>query len=257
MEFSGKKVIVTGASSGMGRQIALDFAREGASVLAVARREERLVALIKEAEEKGYEGKIIAHTADLSKEDSTIEMIKVGIEKLGGLDILVNNAGSMDNFGPIGEVTDEMLNKVVAIDLLSPLYSTREACAYWVKNGLKGNIINIASVAGLGGGKAGAAYTMAKHAIVGLTKNTGWQYRGLNIRCNAICPGGITTEIMGPEAFASASQLGLGNIKPMMAMEIPSGHVTQISEVALFLASEKSSYITGVALPVDGGIMAN
>lgn len=257
MEFLGKKVIVTGASSGMGRQIALDFAKEGASVLAVARREERLLALKKEAAEAGYKGEIIPYVADLSKENSTIDMVNKGIGLLKGLDILINNAGSMDNFGPIGELTDETLSKVLNIDLLSPLYSTREACKYWLENSKPGNIVNIASIAGLGGGKAGAAYTMAKHAIIGLTKNTGYQYRNSGIRCNAIAPGGIATEIMGPESFATISQFGYANIKPMTAMNIPTGSVNQISDVALFLASDKSSYINGVILPVDGGIMAS
>lgn len=257
MDFTNKVVIVTGASSGMGKQIALDFASKGAIVIAAARRKERLEELVKLVKEKGYKGNINPYVVDLSNEESTIALVQDTIKNFKGLDILVNNAGSMDDFGPINEVSDEALDKVFKIDMMSPFYSTRKACQYFLENNKKGNIINIGSVAGLGGGKAGTAYTMAKHAIVGMTKSVGWQYRNSNIRCNCICPGGIATEIMSPELFAKASQFGLANIGAMMAMKIESGTVQNISDFVMFLASDESSYITGAILPIDGGIMAN
>ena len=257
MDFTNKIVIVTGASSGMGRQIALDFASKGAKVVAAARRKERLEALANESKESGASGTITPYVVDLSSEESTIGLIEFTIKELGGLDILVNNAGSMDNFGPINEVTDEVLNKVLAIDMLSPFYSSRRACQYFIDNKVKGNIINIGSIAGLGGGKAGTVYTMAKHAIVGMTKSIGYQYRNSGIRCNCICPGGIATEIMSPELFAQASQFGLANIAAMQAMNVAPGSVKNISDFVLFLASEESSYITGGILPIDGGIMGS
>lgn len=257
MEFKNKVVIVTGASSGMGRQIALDFAKEGATVVAAARRKERLDALKDEAVKNGYEGSINPYVADLSSEEGTIALVKDTVKNYGGLDILVNNAGSMDDFGHIGEVKDEMLNKVFAIDMMSPFYSARAASEYFFNNQKKGNIINIGSIAGLGGGKAGTVYTMAKHAIVGMTKSIGYQYRNSNIRCNCVCPGGIATEIMSAEMYANASQFGLGNIQAMMAMNVAPGTVNNISDLVLFLASDKSSYITGAIIPIDGGLMAN
>ena len=256
MKFEGKIVIVTGASSGMGKQIALDFAKEGAKVVAAARRLERLEEVKKLAADSGFKGEIIPYKADLSSKESTVALVEHTIDTLGGLDILVNNAGSMDNFGPIAEVSDADMDKVLKIDMLSPFYSTRKACEYFLAAKKKGNIINIGSIAGVGGGKAGCAYTMAKHAIVGMTKSVGYQYRNMGIRCNCICPGGIATEIMSPELFASASQIGLKNIAPMMAMEIPTGTVNNISDFVMFLASDESSYINGAILPIDGGTTA-
>lgn len=254
MEFLNKVIVVTGASSGMGREISLQFAKEGAKVIAVARREERLNEIRDLAKTEGYKGEIIPYVGDLSKEETNEKIIEFAFEKYNTLDILVNNAGVLDNFAPVGEVTDECINKVVAVDMMAPFYSTRKAVNMFMGHNIKGNIINIASIAGLCGGKAGTAYTMAKHAVVGLTKNTGFIYRENGIRCNCVCPGGIHTEMTEPSAFANASQRGLANAMLATAFKIPSGYVTDVASLVLFLASEKSSYISGQAIALDGAL---
>ena len=254
MEFLNKVIVVTGASSGMGREISLQFAKEGAKVIAVARREERLNEIRDLAKSEGYKGEIIPYVGDLSKEETNEKIIEFAFEKYNALDILVNNAGVLDNFAPVGEVTDECINKVVAVDMMAPFYSTRKAVNMFMEHNIKGNIINIASIAGLCGGKAGTAYTMAKHAVVGLTKNTGFIYRENGIRCNCVCPGGIHTEMTEPSAFANASQRGLANAMLATAFKIPSGYVTDVASLVLFLASEKSSYISGQAIALDGAL---
>lgn len=254
MEFLNKVIVVTGASSGMGREISLQFAKEGAKVIAVARREERLNEIRDLAKSEGYKGEIIPYVGDLSKEETNEKIIEFAFEKYNTLDILVNNAGVLDNFAPVGEVTDECINKVVAVDMMAPFYSTRKAVNMFMEHNIKGNIINIASIAGLCGGKAGTAYTMAKHAVVGLTKNTGFIYRENGIRCNCVCPGGIHTEMTEPSAFANASQRGLANAMLATAFKIPSGYVTDVANLVLFLASEKSSYISGQAIALDGAL---
>lgn len=254
MEFLNKVIVVTGASSGMGREISLQFAREGAKVIAVARREERLNEIRDLAKSEGYKGEIIPYVGDLSKEETNEKIIEFAFEKYNTLDILVNNAGVLDNFAPAGEVTDECINKVVAVDMMAPFYSTRKAVNMFMEHNIKGNIINIASIAGLCGGKAGTAYTMAKHAVIGLTKNTGFIYRENGIRCNCVCPGGIHTEMTEPSAFANASQRGLANAMLATAFKIPSGYVTDVASLVLFLASEKSSYISGQAIALDGAL---
>ena len=114
MRFEGKCVVVTGASSGMGRKIALDFAKEGATVIAVARRLERLEEIAKEAE--GFAGKILPYQGDISLEEVNNGMIDYAVKECGKLDVLVNNAGIMDEFTPIGELTDELYNKVMAVN---------------------------------------------------------------------------------------------------------------------------------------------
>lgn len=254
MEFLNKVIVVTGASSGMGREISLQFAKEGAKVIAVARREERLNEIRDLAKTEGYKGEIIPYVGDLSKEETNEKIIEFAFEKYNTLDILVNNAGVLDNFAPVGEVTDECINKVVAVDMMAPFYSTRKAVNMFMEHNIKGNIINIASIAGLCGGKAGTAYTMAKHAVIGLTKNTGFIYRENGIRCNCVCPGGIHTEMTEPSAFANASQRGLANAMLATAFKIPSGYVTDVANLVLFLASEKSSYISGQAIALDGAL---
>ncbi len=254
MEFLNKVIVVTGASSGMGREISLQFAKEGAKVIAVARREERLNEIRDLAKSEGYKGEIIPYVGDLSKEETNEKIIEFAFEKYNTLDILVNNAGVLDNFAPVGEVTDECINKGVAVDMMAPFYSTRKAVNMFMEHNIKGNIINIASIAGLCGGKAGTAYTMAKHAVVGLTKNTGFIYRENGIRCNCVCPGGIHTEMTEPSAFANASQRGLANAMLATAFKIPSGYVTDVASLVLFLASEKSSYISGQAIALDGAL---
>ena len=254
MEFLNKVIVVTGASSGMGREISLQFAKEGAKVIAVARREERLNEIRDLAKSEGYKGEIIPYVGDLSKEETNEKIIEFAFEKYNTLDILVNNAGVLDNFAPVGEVTDECINKVMAVDMMAPFYSTRKAVNMFMEHNIKGNIINIASIAGLCGGKAGTAYTMAKHAVVGLTKNTGFIYRENGIRCNCVCPGGIQTEMTEPSAFANASQRGLANAMLATAFKIPSGYVTDVASLVLFLASEKSSYISGQAIALDGAL---
>lgn len=254
MEFLNKVIVVTGASSGMGREISLQFAKEGAKVIAVARREERLNEIRDLAKTEGYKGEIIPYVGDLSKEETNEKIIEFAFEKHNTLDILVNNAGVLDNFAPVGEVTDECINKVVAVDMMAPFYSTRKAVNMFMEHNIKGNIINIASIAGLCGGKAGTAYTMAKHAVIGLTKNTGFIYRENGIRCNCVCPGGIHTEMTEPSAFANASQRGLANAMLATAFKIPSGYVTDVASLVLFLASEKSSYISGQAIALDGAL---
>lgn len=254
MEFSNKVIIVTGASSGMGRELSLQFAKEGAKVIAVARREERLQEISKIAKDEKYEGVIVPYVGDLSKEETNEAIIDYAFKEFGTLDILINNAGVLDNFAPVGEVTNECINKVMAVDMMAPFYSTRKAVNEFMKHNIKGNIINIASIAGICGGKAGAAYTMAKHAIVGLTKNTGFIYRENGIRCNCVCPGGIHTEMTEPQAFANASQRGLANAMLVTNFKIPSGYVTDVAALVLFLASEKSSYISGQAIALDGAL---
>lgn len=254
MEFLNKVIVVTGASSGMGREISLQFAKEGAKVIAVARREERLNEIRDLAKSEGYKGEIIPYVGDLSKKETNEKIIEFAFEKYNTLDILVNNAGVLDNFAPVGEVTDECINKVVEVDMMAPFYSTRKAVNMFMEHNIKGNIINIASIAGLCGGKAGTAYTMAKHAVIGLTKNTGFIYRENGIRCNCVCPGGIHTEMTEPSAFANASQRGLANAMLATAFKIPSGYVTDVASLVLFLASEKSSYISGQAIALDGAL---
>lgn len=252
MRFEGKCVVVTGASSGMGRKIALDFAKEGATVIAVARRLERLEEIAKEAE--GFAGKILPYQGDISLEEVNNGMIDYAVKKCGKLDVLVNNAGIMDEFTPIGELTDELFNKVMAVNLNGPIYAMRKAIQVMLEQETKGNIVNIASIGGVCGARAGVAYTASKHAIVGATKNTAYMYAG-KIRCNVVCPGGVETEVMNSQT--NISQFGVGRIMAGLDTSIPAGKVEDISTAVLYIASDDAKFMTGAEIVIDGGVSCN
>lgn len=252
MRFKGKCVVVTGASSGMGRKIALDFAKEGATVIAVARRLERLEEIAKEAE--SFAGKILPYQGDISLEEVNNGMIDYAVKECGKLDVLVNNAGIMDEFTPIGELTNELFNKVMAVNLNGPIYAMRKAVQVMLEQETKGNIVNIASIGGVCGARAGVAYTASKHAIVGATKNTAYMYAG-KIRCNVVCPGGVETEVMNSQT--NISQLGVGRIMAGLDTSIPAGKVEDISTAVLYIASDDAKFMTGAEIVIDGGVSCN
>lgn len=252
MRFEGKCVVVTGASSGMGRKIALDFAKEGATVIAVARRLERLEEIAKEAE--SFAGKILPYQGDISLEEVNNGMIDYAVKECGKLDVLVNNAGIMDEFTPIGELTDELFNKVMAVNLNGPIYAMRKAVQVMLEQETKGNIVNIASIGGVCGARAGVAYTASKHAIVGASKNTAYMYAG-KIRCNVVCPGGVETEVMNSQT--NISQFGVGRIMAGLDTSIPAGKVEDISTAVLYIASDDAKFMTGAEIVIDGGVSCN
>ena len=252
MRFKGKCVVVTGASSGMGRKIALDFAKEGATVIAVARRLERLEEIAKEAE--SFAGKILPYQGDISLEEVNNSMIDYAVKECGKLDVLVNNAGIMDEFTPIGELTDELYNKVMAVNLNGSIYAMRKAVQVMLEQETKGNIVNIASIGGVCGARAGVAYTASKHAIVGASKNTAYMYAG-KIRCNVVCPGGVETEVMNSQT--NISQFGVGRIMAGLDTSIPAGKVEDISTAVLYIASDDAKFMTGAEIVIDGGVSCN
>lgn len=252
MRLENKVAVVTGASSGVGRQIALLFAKEGAKVVAVARRKERLLEI--EEASKELAGEIVAYAGDISLEETNSAMIDFAIEKFGKFDILINNAGLMDNFAPAENLDTELLEKLMKVDVFGPAWATRKAVNVFLNNEKGGSIVNVASIAGICGGKSGCAYTMAKHAVIGLTKSTAFSYRLNNIRCNAICPGGINTEMTDPALFATADQKGLQNAMLSMHFGTRSAEAIEIADIALFLASDEAAVVNGAIVTADSGL---
>lgn len=253
MRFDGKTVVVTGASSGMGRAIALGLAQEGATVVAVARRRERLEALAAEAQ--GAAGSILPFPGDVSLKQTNEQMIAFALEQTGKLDVLVNNAGIMDEFLPIGEMDDEEWEKVLAVNLTGPMYAMRKAVTVMLQQPQGGHIINVASIGGLRGCRAGAAYTASKHALLGLTKNTAFMYADSNIRCNAVCPGGVDTEV--GVNIQHPSQRGIGRVMAGLDTGLRSGTAEEVAALVLFLASDAAPFINGAELVIDGGVSVN
>lgn len=248
MKLHGKSVVVTGASSGMGKAIVERFVNEGANVLAVARRKDRLEELALSLQ--NAPGKVLPYTGDVSREESIVDAIETAVREFGRLDILVNNAGVMDDMSPIGDVKNEKIEQVFSVNVFGPMYAMRKAVQVFLSQGDGGNIINVASLGALRT-VAGAVYNASKAALVSLTKNTAYMYIPDGIRCNAIAPGGIATEIA--TSMGMPNMAGYGRVKNVLASAPATGTPEQIASAALFLASEDSSYVNGDVLMVDGG----
>lgn len=242
-----KTVVITGAGSGMGRAMALLFAENGANVVATDLKEDRLTALEKEIKEKGQS--IATLKINIANEKEAELMIDQALDFFGSVDVLINNAGVLDDFMPVAETSTELWNKVMGVNINGPFFACRAAVPVMLTKG-KGVIINISSVGGFCGSRAGAAYTTSKHALIGLTKNIGFMYAQKGIRCNAIAPGGVASNIgegMHPNPFGY-EKLSLG-----LQTNPRTGDPKEIAEVALFLASDSSSFINGTVITADAG----
>jgi len=232
----------------MGRAIAELYAAEGARVIAADINAKSLEEVVGAIVAKG--GKVTPVVANMAVEADVEAMIDTAIKTYGSLDILVNNAGIMDNMAPVGELTNAMWERVMAVNLTGPMQATRRAVQHMLA-GQGGVIVNIASLGGVNGARAGAAYTASKHALVGLTKNTAFMYAQQGIRCNAICPGGVETNIAS--SMGGISEMGMARQGTGMATMPRAGKPAEIAAVALFLASDESSFVNGVALAADAG----
>ncbi|CAN7386218.1 SDR family oxidoreductase [Paenibacillus sp. LjRoot153] len=249
MKLLNKVAIVTGAASGVGRAIAELYAQEGAKVVVADLNEQAIAAVVDGINQAG--GIAIGVVANVMNEYEIQAMVEKAANEFGSVDILVNNAGIMDGFRLIETIEDDLWERVLNINLSGPMRAIRKALPFMLKQG-GGVIVNIASAAGITGGKGGVAYTAAKHGVVGLTKNVGYTYAKSGIRCNAIAPGGVRTNIGS----------SMGNIDMAGMQTFREGAGTQRSEavdpieiatVALFLASEDSRFVNGTVIAADGG----
>jgi len=193
----------------------------------------------------------MAVQADVSKLEDVENMIQTAINEYGTLDILVNNAGIMDGFEPVGEITDEKWDRIFDINLKGVMRAMRKAVNYWLDNNKQGIIINTISTGGLNGAHAGAAYVASKHALVGLTKNTGFMYAQKGIRVNGIAPGAVETNIGA--SITNVSQLGMERSGMTHKLTPRSGKPEEIAKVALFLASDDASFVNGTVVVADAG----
>lgn len=248
MKLSGKVAIVTGAASGMGKAIAELFAAEGAKVIVSDLRQEQASQVVETIEQQG--GTALAVQANVASEEDVQQLFEAAVSAYGTVDILINNAGIMDNFVPAADLTDELWEKVFAVNTTGPMRTTRKALSIFVPK-QSGVIVNIASAGGLFGSRSGAAYTASKHAVIGFTKNVGYQYASLGIRCNAIAPGGVNTNISAsmtaPNPFGAEKAMAGMGLNPRL------GEPEEIAKVALFLASEDSSFVNGTTITADAG----
>lgn len=239
--FAGKTCIVTGAASGIGKATALRLAREGARVVAVDLSADALAALTTEYPDLG----LVTVAGSVDDEDAVTRAMDACEGSLFGL---VNNAGIMDGFYPIGEVPDDVWDRVFAINVRGLMRMTRAAVNLMGDAG--GSIVNVTSRAGLSGAAAGAAYTASKHAVIGITKNTAFMYARHHIRCNAVAPGAVMTNIGGE----FANQLAAERLQPIMGTNIDFMATPEALAASIcFLLSEDAANSSGAVLACDGG----
>ena len=248
-QFAGKVALVTGGSSGIGRAIALAFAREGAKVVLAGRRveagEETVHCITHQA------GDALFVQTDVSKASDVEQLIKVAVTTYGRLDYAVNNAGTEGAIGPISSLSEDGWERTIAINLKGTWLSLKAEVAAMLKQG--GAIVNIASALGMVGVPGMTIYAASKSGVIGLTKAAAIEYARAGIRVNAVSPGPIDTKLL--VGLAGGDQ----QAKNQMGSIIPLGRVGQPEEVAaavIWLCSDAASFLTGHNLVVDGGYIA-
>lgn len=249
MRFIDKVLVITGASSGVGRAASLMAAGEGGKVYAFARRKEKLEALADEAKSSGCKGEIIPVPGDVSKQEDVDRLFEKVKSENGKLDVLIANAGIMDKFEPVTHCEEETFDRIFEVNVKGSFRLFKGAIPL-MKDG--GSIVATTSIAGVRGGKAGVAYTMSKSAIHGLVRNTAAMYANDKIRCNAVAPGGIATEIM--EKLNDVDEKGMEVVMRGPKLDKMVASAEEIAENLLFLASDQASNINGQILVSDGGL---
>ena len=247
---SGKRAIVTGAGSGIGRASAVLFAAEGAQVVAVDRVEEAVdetAAMIRKAG-----GTVNSVAADAGNEDAVKGYIAHCIDKFGGVDAIYANAGISGGMVPLQEQTVDYWAEILRINLIGPFLAIKHISPHMIRQG-KGSIVCTASVAGLRANAGGTAYSASKAGVISLVQTTANEFYGTGVRVNAICPGLIETGMTKP-IFDNARSRGtegkIGQLNPLRR----NGEPEEIAQMALFLASDDASYVNGQAIAVDGGL---
>jgi NAD(P)-dependent dehydrogenase (short-subunit alcohol dehydrogenase family) len=248
-QFKGKVAIVTGGSFGIGKATAIAFAKEGAKVIVgdIIEDNETVDTITKAG------GDAVFVKCDVANEDDVKKMVKTAIDKWGRLDFAFNNAGIEGVSGSTIDCTNENWERTIGVNLTGVWYCMKHQVPEMLKSGTKTAIVNCASIAGLVGFSGLPAYVASKHAIVGLTKTTALEFAKSGLRVNAVCPGVIKTPMIdrftGKKKEAEQQFIAAEPIGRM-------GEPEEVADTVIFLCSEKSSFITGHAMAVDGGWIA-
>ncbi len=247
VRLDGKTAVITGGGSGVGRAMAKLFAQQGSTVVVVDMVPDRVKQVVTEITTTGSQAEGLVQ--DLAVPSEPERMIDHTVRAYGRVDILCNNAGIMDGVHPVAETSDELWERVQNTNLVAPFRASRRVIPNMLQHG-GGAIVNTASVASLYGGRAGAAYTVSKHGLIGLTKSIAASYGGRGVRCNAMVLGAVQTAIgLGGEP----SLLGMETLKKSFGTLPRIADPMEIARLALFLVSDDSSYLNGSCVVVDGG----
>jgi len=247
----GKSIIITGGSTGIGRATAERCAEEGAAVVIadINKGEAQLTCdVIKE-----HGGNVMFVETDVTDASAVKAMIEATVETHGTLDGAFNNAGIEGAFTNIVKMTEAEFDRTVNVDLKGVWLCVKHEIEQFMSQGSGGSIVSTASVAGLVGTRGGSAYCAAKHGVVGLTKCAALEYARKKIRVNAVCPGVIETPMLDRiMAETGLDREAFENQEPMARF----GNPREISEAVVWLLSDQASFVTGIAMPVDGGYTA-
>ena len=252
---AGRKALVTGASRGIGRAIALRYAEEGADLFLTATRAERLHETRALADAKG--AKVWLHPADVSRRDEVDAMVGAAIAALGTIDVLVNNAG-VYKAARLVDITPEDFDRVMQVNVYGAFHVMQLVLRH-MQGGRRGKVVNIASTAGKWGSMNQSAYNASKHALVGLTRCAALEMAAHGIQVNAICPGFVQTDMLD-EFRAHADILGVPFEKVIEGAlaRVPIRRALQpeeIAQLAVYLGSAESDAMTGQSLLLDGGML--
>ena len=248
-DLSGRKALVTGATRGIGRAIAVGLAAAGADVAVAARNADQLQEVAGEIKAVGRTA--LALPTDVTDAEAVHAMVAQAIDGLGGVDVLVNNAGGSSFMGPFTDMRFRGWEKVMRLNVESVVHATQALGPHLLERGF-GSVINMASVAGLSGSPALAAYGASKAALVSLTKTLAIEWGSAGIRVNALCPGWTATDL-NKDLWANEQ------ISAALMARVPLARWAQAEEMvgpAIFLAADASSYVTGQVLVADGGLTA-
>lgn len=249
-DLQGKVTLVTGGTSGIGRDTAVLFAKHGAKVVVTGRREVEGNETVKLVREAGGEGCFVK--GDVSKAADVQSFVQKAVEQYGRLDVAFNNAGIEGKWMPMIDQSEEDWDQVIDINLKGTWLSLKYEIQQMLKQGGGGAIVNMSSVAGLMGSAGAGTYIASKHGVIGLTRTAALEYARAGIRVNAVCPAVIETA-MAERAFADSEVnkrvLGLHPIGRF-------GKAREIAEAVLWLSSGRSSFMTGHYIVLDGGLLA-
>lgn len=256
----GKCAVVTGAASGMGKAIAMDFLKEGAKVVAADINLERLEELIEDCEDEELPVEnLVTINCNVTSEEDIKAAIDLCVEKFGTFNLMSHNAGIIDDDTLVDEMTDEMWDKVITINLTGSFKVTRAALQYFVPNEIKGNIVMITSNGAFESATGGPAYCASKAGANALMKSIAFEFGRNGIRCNSICPGPVMTNITdsAPKFNERGSAVHNKSGYNAHAWEWTGGLIAMpedISPLAVYLASDESWFVNGASHVIDSGV---
>ena len=250
LDFRGKTALITGAAGGFGRLLSQQLAKRGCNLvigdLDQAGLDETVSSLALDTNQ------VIPMICDVSNESQCKAMVDTAIEQFGQLDMAVNNAGIAHSMNPVHKLTEEIMNKQMSVNVNGVMFGMKYQIQAMLNKG-KGHILNVSSMAGLGGAPKGGAYAAAKHAVIGLTKTAAVEYAKYGLQVNAICPFYTPTNIMNVDGMNTEE------IRARLALGSPSkrlGTVEEIVNVMLLTLSPGNTYMTGQSIAIDGGVSA-